>query len=113
MKTIEEQIAVMQHFANGGEIENTDPDYKEDGKDYIWDDCYKPILDWSSYGYRIKEKKQTVIIEKWLCIDKIDIKTNRYYILEATEEYFEKYLLSYEKIKLLDIYEIELDSTEE
>lgn len=107
MKTIEEQIAVMQHFANGGKVEVFDSGYES------WEELESTDFNWGYRDYRIKEKKQTVTIEKWLCLDKADIKTNRFYILEATKEYLEKYVKDDEKIKLLDSYEVDTGSTEE
>ena len=56
-------IKVMDHFKNGGEIEYS---VKED--DYLsWTKCVNPLWDWFDYNYRIKEPKQKVTIEKWLC----------------------------------------------
>lgn len=107
MKTIEEQIAVMQHFANGGKVEVFDSGYES------WEEPENTDFNWGYRDYRIKEKKQTVTIEKWLCLDKADIKTNRFYILEATKEYLEKYVKDDEKIKLLYSYEVDTGSTEE
>ena len=109
MKTLEEQIKVMQHFANGGEIENTDLDYKEDGKDYIWDDCYKPVWDWSSYDYRIKEKKQTVTIETWLVQD---LKDGEYYEIVTSDIASRERSSNIIRVKLLGSDTIYLDSTE-
>lgn len=48
MKTIEQQIAVMQHFANGGEVEANFT-----GK--TWVTINSAVWDWASYDYRIKE----------------------------------------------------------
>ena len=47
MKTIIEKIVVMQHYANGGEIE-----FKETDK---WIQTHVPIWNWSLFDYRIKE----------------------------------------------------------
>lgn len=107
MKTIKEQIEVMQHFANGGKVEVFDSGYGS------WEELENTDFNWGYRDYRIKEKKQTVTIEKWLCLDKADIKTNRFYILESTKEYLEKYVKDDEKIKLLDSYEVDTGSTEE
>lgn len=94
MKTIEEQIKVMQHFANGGEVEI-----------YVategWMDYDRPGWDWTCSNYRIKEEKKTVTIEKWLCKNKLHI----YYIVESSDiDSFHKN----EKVKLLEIYKVEL-----
>ena len=108
MKTIEEQKEIMFHHLNGGEIEFLSglSGWRPQSKENL-------DFEWERFDYRIKEKKQTVTIEKWLCLDKADIKTNRFYILEATKEYLEKYVKDDEKIKLLDSYEVDTGSTEE
>ena len=97
MKTIEEQIAVMQHFANGGKVEVFDSGYES------WEELENTDFNWGYRDYRIKEKKQTVTIEKWLV--KVD---NDYKVIEASSGWFD----FGEKIKLLDSYEIDIDSTE-
>ena len=96
MKTINnvnEMIEVMQHYANGGEVEKLcEPD--------DWYIVAKPLWDWKNDCYRIKEKKKTVTIEKWL------IKLgDTYYIKETSNinAYFER-----EKIKLIETYEVEV-----
>lgn len=48
MKTIQEQIAVMQHFADGGEVEKH---YGVDG----WEVVFNPAWNWSTQDYRIKQ----------------------------------------------------------
>ena len=48
MKTIQEQIEVMQHFANGGEVEKH---YGVDG----WEVVFNPAWSWSTQDYRIKQ----------------------------------------------------------
>lgn len=106
MKTIEEQIKVMQHFANGGEVEqkyicdgefgNTQPSEK-------WIDKASKAFDWFNYDYRIKENKQTVTIEKWLFKDK-----DSYFELKGNIIYLESYAKCYERIKILETYEVEL-----
>ena len=71
MKTIEEQIAVMQHFLNGGEVE----EYVEnnlcfgEGK---WIKQQRPTWDWNDSDYRIIEKKQAIRVETWLVKDLVD-----------------------------------------
>ena len=49
MKTIQEQIAVMQHFADGGRVERMD--YKGD-----WHLASAPVWDWHVWDYRIAEE---------------------------------------------------------
>lgn len=48
MKTIQEIIKVMQHFANGGEVEKH---YGVDG----WEVVFNPVWNWSTQDYRIKQ----------------------------------------------------------
>ena len=55
MKTIQEQIEVMQYYANGGEVEIFSNDN--------WVDAINPGWNWNHCDYRIKEQKKTVIIE--------------------------------------------------
>lgn len=94
MKTIEEQIKVMQHFANGGEVEYTNYNDK-------WEKASAPMWDWCNCDYRIKEEKKTITIEKWLCKNKLHI----YYIVESSDiDSFHKN----EKVKLLETYKVEL-----
>ena len=109
MKTLKEQIEVMQHFANGGKVEAI----AKNVQDSSLVKAPFPCWDWDKYDYSIKEEKQKITIEKWLCLDKADIKTNRFYILEATKEYFEKYDKDDVQIKVLDSYEVDTESTEE
>jgi hypothetical protein len=49
MTTLEEKIAVMQHFARGGEIEIR-------GTNDTWYDMSTPEWDWAIYEYRIKRE---------------------------------------------------------
>ena len=97
MKTIEEQIAVMQHFANGGKVEVFNSGYES------WEELENTDFNWGCRDYRIKEKKQTVTIEKWLV--KVD---NDYKVIEASSGWFDFGKM----IKLLETYEIDIDSTE-
>jgi len=101
-KTIQEQIEVMQHFANGGEVEVKGLG----GNTFILDK--NPIWDFNCNDYRIKEQKKTITIEKWLC------EYNRCEKLEGSKRFFilEK-VVPFEfgngkKVKLLDTYEVEL-----
>lgn len=48
MKTIQEQIEVMQHFADGGEVEKH---YGVDG----WEVVFNPAWNWSTQDYRVKQ----------------------------------------------------------
>ena len=94
---LKEQIEIMTHYLNGGEVE-----YKvKNEEDIVWGICDYPIWDWSSLQYRIKEQKQKVAIEKWLCQDR----KNDYIVVETSS--IEKYVL-YKKVKLIETYEVEL-----
>ncbi len=53
MKTTEEKIAVMHHYANGGRVECT-TNFSNDGP---WRDVAEPIWNWKEWDYRIKEEK--------------------------------------------------------
>jgi len=98
-KTIQEQIEIMKHYANSGEVEYYDR-VKE-----IW--LKKDIgeFDWKNVDYRIKK---TITIEKWLCeydrCGKLE-GSKRFFILEKVVP-FE--FGNGKKVKLLDTYEVEL-----
>ena len=94
MKTVYEQIEIMQYFADDddGIIERT-----ELGKDN-WRICNSEIFNWEIYDYRKKEQKKTITIERWLCKDGED----SYYIRECS------HIEGYEKVKRLGYYEVEL-----
>ena len=101
MKTIQEQIEVMQHYANGGEVEF----YDKTHDNWIKKDINS--FNWIDRDYRIKEQKKTITIEKWLCKDD-NLET--FTIIEATN--INTFLLHYydniSKIKLLETYEVVL-----
>ena len=90
---LKEMIKVMQHYADGGDVEV----YKNDR----WTIGVNPIWDWDTFDYRIKEQKQKVTIEKWLC----QIGQGNYAIIESTNVNQYK---PYEKVKLIESYEVEL-----
>ena len=98
---IEEMIKVMQHFADGGEVEFSNDEFKsvlgeankENDKGLNWN--------WDELDYRIKEQKQKVTIEKWLCKD-IE---NDFIIIESSNI---NNCDCCEKIKLLETYEVEI-----
>ena len=97
---LKEMIKVMQHFENGGEVEFSNDEFKsvlgeankENDKGLGWN--------WEDFNYRIKEQKQKVTIEKWLCKDRED----NYIVIEGSNVV----LFRFEKIKLLETYEVEI-----
>lgn len=94
-KDLKEQIEIMTHYLNGGEIECV-----EKGNDN-WETVTKPLWNWDEFNYRIKEQKQKVTIEKWLCrATKED-----YVIIDSSN--IDKHKM-YEKVKLIKSYEVEL-----
>ena len=99
---LKEMIKVMQHFEDGGDVEFSE-------------DCFKTILgeanneddgglcwDWDTYDYRIKEQKEKVTIEKWLCSDN----QGGLVVIETTN--IEEYTYITKKLKLIESYEVEL-----
>ena len=96
-KTIEEQIEVMRHFADGGEVEFNNG--------FDWGSILEPQWNWDDYDYRIKGQKKTVTIEKWLTYNKM---YDNYSILETSKiDIIIGSVL--QKVKLLDSYEVEVD----
>ena len=94
---LKEMIKVMQHFEDGGEVE-----YSYHSRKKILGTVNKEYTSWNwdTYTYHIKEPKQKVTIEKWLCLSS----NKEYYIKEA-----ESIHLQYaNKFKLLETYEVEL-----
>ena len=95
---LKEMIKVMQHYENGGEIETKG----KNEEDTEWGLCDYPIWDWNTFKYRIKEPKQKVTIEKWLCEDII-----RGVLVVIETSNIEEYPFN-KKIKLIETYEVEL-----
>ena len=93
-KDLKEQIEIMTHYLNGGEVECV-----EKGNDN-WEIVTNTLWNWDTFKYRIKEPKQKVTIEKWLVKDTDGV----YRIIETSMA--DK--LYFKKIKLLDTYEVEL-----
>ena len=91
---LKEMIKVMEHYANGREVECV-----EKGNDN-WEIVTKPLWNFDDFEYRIKEPKQKVTIEKWLCQDY----HGNFIVIETTgiDEYY------YKKVKLIESYEVEL-----
>ena len=89
-KDLKEQIEIMTHYLNGGEIECV-----EKGNDN-WEIATKPLWNWDDCEYRIKEPKRKVIIEKWLWYYLSD---DEHIIVESTKGYDNLMLKSHQQIK--------------
>ena len=98
-KDLKEQIEIMTHYLNGGEVECV-----EKGNDN-WEIVTKPLWNFDDFEYRIKEPKQKVTrvtIEKWLMQSTID---KEYRIFETS---LVDTAVNFKKIKLIKSYEVEL-----
>ena len=95
-KDLKEQIEIMTHYLNGGEVECV-----EKGNDN-WEIVTKPLWNFDDFEYRIKEQKQKVTIEKWLMQSTID---KEYRIFETS---LVDTVVNFKKIKLIKSYEVEL-----
>ena len=93
-----EMIKVMQHYENGGVVQRCNfgsHNYSDiTTEDYLFNFC--------DYKYRIKEQKQKLTIEKWLCSDK----HGGLVVIETTN--IEEYTYITKKVKLIESYEVEL-----
>lgn len=98
-KDLKEQIEIMTHYLNGGEIMYR---VKDDEYSY-WSKCVHPLWDWFEFEYKIK--KQKITIEKWLIYD---ISDSEYFTIETSDISTACKGYYWEKIKLLESYEIEL-----
>lgn len=96
---LKEMIKVMQHYADGGEVEV----YKNDR----WTIGGNPVWDWDIFNYRIKEQKQKVTIEKWLIKD---VNSGEHFIMESSDVDLALKDLALDgcKLKLIESYEVEL-----
>ena len=90
---LKEQIEIMTHYLNGGKIEAS----KKHAQ--IWAGASLPCWDWDTFDYRIKEQKQKVTIEKWLCQDRFGV----FVIVEASN------IANHKKVKLIESYEYEVE----
>ena len=95
-KDLKEQIEIMTHYLNGGEAECV-----EKGNDN-WEIVTNPLWNWDDFEYRIKEPKQKITIEKWLCSDN----QGGLVVIETTN--IEEYRYITKKLKLIESYEVEL-----
>ena len=102
-KDLKEQIEIMTHYLNGGDVE-----FSEDGFETVLGESNKKeddgglCWDWDSFDYRIKEQKQKVTIEKWLMQSTID---KEYRIIETS---LVDKVVNFKKVKLIESYEVEL-----
>ena len=94
---LKEMVKVMQHYADGGGVEVRLENNNRDN----WRPANNPSWNWKTYDYRIKEPKQKIIIQKWLCRNG----QGDYVIIEYTNVNQYK---TYEKVKLIKSYEVEL-----
>lgn len=97
-KDLKEQIEIMTHYLNGGEVEVRLENNNRDN----WGPASNPSWNWKTYEYRIKPEKQKVTIEKWLIKD---VNSSEHFILESSSIDTYKH---YEKVKLIESYEVEL-----
>ena len=95
---LKEMIKVMQHYDNGGEVQVK----LKNTNDNHWATVSSPSWDWVYREYRIKEEKQKVTIEKWLCRNS---KQEEFVIYETSNVDKNRQL---EKIKFIESYEVEL-----
>ena len=97
-KDLKEQIEIMTHYLNDGEVECV-----EKGNNN-WEIVTKPLWNWDDFTYRIRHSKQKVTIEKWL-IEENDIK----FVVETSD--IDSWLKSFptaQKLKLIESYEVEI-----
>ena len=92
---LKEMIKVMQHYVDGREIEYSNRESN------IWSRSSTPIWDWHTFKYRIKEPKQKVTIEKWLCRNN----QGEFIAIETSNINGYEY---HKKVKLLESYEVEI-----
>ena len=93
---LSEMIKIMQHYENGGEVE-----FKQKREDDTKWRLSTPSWNWDASDYRIKEQKQKVTIEKWLCQNNQE----GFIVIETSD--IDAYIYP-KKVKLLESYEIEL-----
>ena len=99
-KDLKEQIEIMTHYLNGGEIE-----FKlQDDDRNKWTLNPGPSWNWQEVDYRIKKPKVT--IEKWLIKD---VDSGEHFIIELSDvDLALKDFPIWRKLKLLETYEVEL-----
>ena len=94
---LKEMIKVMQHFKDGGAVQRCN--FGSHSYSDITTEGY--LFNFCDYKYRIKEQKQKVTIEKWLCGD------NQGGLIVIETSNIDEYPFN-KKVKLLESYEIEL-----
>ncbi len=94
---LSEMIKVMQHYADGGEVECSTK-----GKG-LWNTLSNSThyWNWQTMDYRIKEQKQKVTIEKWL------FQNDKGTFITIETSNIDEYVY-YKKVKLIESYEVEL-----
>lgn len=100
MKIIQEQIKVMQHYANGGEVEHRQRSFNNNNMWELMTEIKEMQFNFADFDYRIKKQKKTIIIEKWL----VQFDDEEYRIMHSSD--IDKSTAT--KIKLLETYEVEL-----
>ena len=93
---LKEMIKVMQHYEDGGVVQRCN--FGSHNYSDITTEGY--LFNFCDYKYRIKEEKQKVTIEKWLC----ENNQGDFIVFETMniDEYY------YKKIKLIESYEVKL-----
>ena len=94
-KDLKEQIEIMTHYLNGGEVECV-----EKGNDN-WEIVTKPLWNFDDFDYRIAHSKQKVTIEKWLCQG-----SKGYFVVIETSD-IDAYIY-HKKVKFIESYEVEI-----
>lgn len=98
---LKEMIKVMQHYDNGGEVEFSNDGFKTVLGESNEKDDGELCWNWDEFKYRIKEQKQKVTIEKWLCQNK----DGDYTVIETPK--IEDFIY-HKKVKLIETYEVKL-----
>ena len=99
---LKEMIKVMQHYDSGGVVEFSEDDFKTILGESNKEDSDEDLgWDWDTFKYRIKQQKQKVTIEEWLCQN---IKEDFVVIVTSNIDGYEYH----KKVKLLKTYEVEL-----
>ena len=98
---LKEMIKVMQHYEDGGVVEFSEDNFKTIHGESNSKNRMGLSWDWARFLYRIKEPKQKVNIEKWLCQER----QGDFTVIESSN--IDSYIYA-KKIKLIESYEVEL-----